>query len=336
MTDATQDAPSLITQAARLYFDRGQSKVEIAAALGISRFRVARLIDRAIDDGLVRIEYRDASAPDRALAAIIEEHYGLDLCVVAGGSDLDAVVRHAASIIDGLVGGGDVVGIAWGSTMARLVAVLPERRDPSLAVVQLAGSSIRFERTHDPAEVARQLAERWGAAYHPLLSPAFVDRPSVRDALRRQPDIAATMAMFERLTLAIVGIGSLAPGTDASSLARSGTLSATTIERLVADGVVGDLLVHPVTERGTFPATSLADRAVAISIEGLRAVPRVVAVAGGAAKADAIRGALRSGIVRILVTDAAAASAIVGSDDHAAANAHTPAARDRRTRMSTP
>lgn len=334
MTAAVRDAPNLITQAARLHFDRGQSKVEIAAALGISRFRVARLIDRAIDEGLVRIEYRDAPAPDRALAATLERRYGLDLCVVAGGTDLDEVTRQAASIIDGLVGSGSVVGIAWGSTMARLVAAMPERRDPSLAVVQLAGSSVRFERTHDPAEVARQLAERWGAAYHPLLAPAIVDRPSVREALRRQPDIAATMAMFERLTLAIVGIGALGPGIDASSLARSGTLPASQVERLVADGVVGDLLVHPLTERGTFPASALADRAVAISVEGLRSVPRVVAVAAGAAKARAIRGALRSGLVRILVTDVAAAGAIAGSDDDAAAGGRTRAARGGRSRGS--
>jgi DNA-binding transcriptional regulator LsrR (DeoR family) len=106
------------------------------------------------------------------------------------------------------------------------------------------------------------------------------------------------------------------------------------IERLVADGVVGDLLVHPLTERGTFPASALAGRAVAISIERLRAVPRVVAVAAGAAKARAIRGALRSGLVQILVTDVAAASAIVGSDDVAATGAHTRTARDQRGRGS--
>jgi DNA-binding transcriptional regulator LsrR (DeoR family) len=313
MTDI-DDASGLMTQAARLYFDRQQSKIEIAAALGISRFRVARLIARALADGLVRIEYRDAPAADRVIAAAIEERYGLDLCVVAGGPDVEDVAGLAASIIDGLVEPGDVVGIAWGSTMARVVAAMPARRDPSLSVVQLAGSSIRFQRAEDPAEVARLLAERWGAAYHPLLAPAFVDRRSMREALSREPDVAATMGLFGRLTLAVVGVGALGSGVEASSLARSGTLDPAVVESLVADGVVGDLLLHPVTERGTFPATALADRAMSISVEGLRAVPRVVAVAAGAAKATAIRGALRSGVVRMLVTDAAAASAIVEGD----------------------
>ena len=53
---------------------------------------------------------------------------------------------------------------------------------------------------------------------------------------------------------------------------------------------------------------------MAISVDGLRAVPRVVAVAAGAGKGAAIRGALRSGIVRILVTDAAGAAASLEAD----------------------
>jgi DNA-binding transcriptional regulator LsrR (DeoR family) len=145
---------ALMAQAARLYFDRQRSKVEIAAALGISRFRVARLIGEALDTGLVRIEYRDTPSADRELAAEMEERFGIDLCVVAGGSYGNAapggvavgdsaridVARLAASIIDDLVGSDEVVGIAWGSTLAALVAAMPARTDPSISVVQLAGS----------------------------------------------------------------------------------------------------------------------------------------------------------------------------------------------------
>lgn len=308
---------TLMTQAARLYFDRQQSKVDIAAALGISRFRVARLISQAIDDGLVRIEYRDAAPADRSLAAAIETHYGLDLCVVAGGSSMTDVARAAASIVDGLIAPDDVVGIAWGTTLGEVVAAMPARREPSLAIVQLAGNAVGFDRAHDPAELARLLAERWGAIHHPLFAPAFVDRADVRDALLRQPDVAPTVAMFGRLTLALVGIGAFRAGSglaDGSSLVRTGALPADVVDELVGGGIVGDVLLHPVTADGRFPATGLAARAVGISVDGLRAVPRVVAVAAGAAKADAIRGALRSGLVRILVTDAAAARAIAPAD----------------------
>ena len=59
-----------------------------------------------------------------------------------------------------------------------------------------------------------------------------------------------------------------------------------------------------------FVAPELAARSIAIPIDRLRAVPRVIAVAAGAAKAPAIRGALATGIINVLVTDAAAAAAL--------------------------
>ena len=83
MPPLVASAPDLSTQVARLFFDRQLSKVEIASRLGISRFRVARLIDGALADGLVRIEYRDVPAEDRELAGAMEERFGLDLCAVA-------------------------------------------------------------------------------------------------------------------------------------------------------------------------------------------------------------------------------------------------------------
>ena len=311
----TTSGPDLMTQAARLFYDRQLSKVEIASTLGISRFRVARLIDQALERGLVRIEYRDSPARDRQLARTIEERYGLDLCVVATG-DLAGL---AATIVDGLVGPDEVVGIAWGSTLAAVVAAMPLRQDPSIEVVQLAGSSVRFGRGVGPAELARLLAERWGAHHHPLFAPAFVDRPELRDALLAQPELADTAASFGRLTMALVGIGAIGPATPVgSSLVRSGSLAPEVIADLIASGVVGDLILHPVTADGRFPATALAERAVAIGLDELRRVPRVVAIAGGAAKAGAIRAALRTGLVRMLVTDAPAATLVAATDEAAA------------------
>ena len=52
---------------------------------------------------------------------------------------------------------------------------------------------------------------------------------------------------------------------------------------------------------------------VAIGVDALRRVPRVVAVAAGSAKTAAIRGALASGVVRILVTDRVTARAVLAS-----------------------
>lgn len=308
---AAAAATSLASQVARLFFDRGMTKVEIAAHLGISRFRVARLLDGALASGLVRIEYRDVPAEDRTLATALEERFGLSLGAVAATSD--GVARLAGPVIDGLIRATDVVGVAWGSTLAAVVREIPSRPGSSVEVVQLAGSSVRLGRGLDAGELARGLAERLGGAHRAIYAPAFVEDAAVRSALLREPEVAETVARFSSVDLAIVGIGAMPiEGREAaSSLLGSGVLDDTDVQRLAAAGAIGDLVVHPFDATGVFVAPDLAARAIAIGVDELRAVPRVVAVAYGTQKAAAIRGALATGVVQMLITDAATARAIL-------------------------
>jgi DNA-binding transcriptional regulator LsrR (DeoR family) len=325
-------AAELASNVARLFFDRQLSKVEIANRLGISRFRVARLIGQALDDGLVRIEFRDRPAEDRAAARGLEDRFGLDLAAIAADGEtgsVDRVAALAALVLDGLIGTGETIGIAWGSTLARVARRLPGRTDSDLEVVQLAGSSLGLDRGLDPAEVSRVAAERLGARHLGLFAPAFVDSTELRDAMLREPDIAAATGAFDRLSLAIVGIGSIGVAVDGpdSSLLRSGAIRDEDMARLRAAGAVGDLIVHAFDRDGRFVAADLSARAMAIDVQRLQRARRVVAVAAGAGKAEAIRGALRTGVIRILVTDTAAARAVVAMDE---AFAGEPA--PRRTR----
>jgi DNA-binding transcriptional regulator LsrR (DeoR family) len=320
-------AADLATQVARLFYDRQLSKVEIAERLGISRFRVARLIDAALAGGLVRIEYRDTPDTDRQLAREMEERFGLHLCVVAGGhrderesgegDTMRDVARLAGAVIGQLIGPGDVVGVACGSTLAATVREVAPRVDPSITVVQLAGSSSQHGLGLDAGDLARQLAERLGGRARALFAPTLVESSDLRDALLRQPDIAATVAEFGRLSLAVVGIGAMPSRTgerSSSSLLRSGVLDEVEIATLRERGAVGDLVVHPFDRDGAFVAPEMAARAIAVEVADLRRVRRVIAVSSGAAKAEAIRGALATGVVQVLITDRAAANGVLRAD----------------------
>jgi DNA-binding transcriptional regulator LsrR (DeoR family) len=310
-TDRPKDgvADPLVEQVARLFFEQQLTKVEIAERLGISRFRVARLLDRALADGVVRIEFRDTPSQDRELGRLVADRFGVGRCVVAESSEPAALARLGAEVVDGLLDPGDAIGIAWGSTVARVVRAMPRREDPSLEVVQLAGSSATFEAGQDPGDLTSVLAERLGAAHHRIHAPAFVGSLEVRSALLLEPEVAAAVGRFGALDVALLGIGAFgtADGGPSSSLLRSGAMSSAESEELVSRGAVGDLIVHPFTEDGAFVASELAARAIAISIPELRSVPTVVAVAAGSAKVAAIRGALRTGVIGALVTDAATA-----------------------------
>jgi DNA-binding transcriptional regulator LsrR (DeoR family) len=72
----------------------------------------------------------------------------------------------------------------------------------------------------------------------------------------------------------------------------------------------GDVSGWSFTIDGT--VVNLADRRVILGVspEQLRAIPHAIGFAGGVAKAEAAIGAIRAGLINVLITDAATARAI--------------------------
>ena len=81
MAGLSADRPAELVLAARVarqYYLEGVSKVDIADRLGISRFRVARLLDSARDAGMIRIEIGlPGGSLDAALSAELCAAFGL-------------------------------------------------------------------------------------------------------------------------------------------------------------------------------------------------------------------------------------------------------------------
>ena len=293
---------------ARLFYLRGLTKQQIAARLGVSRFKVARLLDQAVADGTVRIEVRDPVAVDDAAAAGLEAAFGLDLAVVVRG-DAGDVARTAAAWMPQLLAPGDVLGVAWGSTLRRVLEALPAAPGARIPVVQLCGSAAGVDPDDDPQGLARRAAERLGGALHPLPVPLLVS-PAARLDLLANDAVRPTVERFDDVTVALVGIGAL---DGRSSLVGGGRIGADEVATLRARGAVGDLIVHLFDAGGAIVPSDLPERAVAPSLAQLRGVRRVVAVAGGPGKDAAILGALRTGLVDVLVTDEASARAALAA-----------------------
>src|SRR4029077_15727855 len=72
----------LAATVARRYYLDGASKSEIAVELGLSRFKVARMLDRARSSGLVRIELHYEGEIDLDLSVRLGAKYGLRRCLV--------------------------------------------------------------------------------------------------------------------------------------------------------------------------------------------------------------------------------------------------------------
>src|SRR5262245_65309246 len=67
-----------------LYYRQGRSQKDIARALGVSAATVSRLLQRAMDEGLVRVEL-DLPRREQLEAGLVEQFGLRDAVVVAAG-----------------------------------------------------------------------------------------------------------------------------------------------------------------------------------------------------------------------------------------------------------
>lgn len=300
--------------ACRRYYLDGASKSEIAAELGISRFRVARLLERALREGIVRIDIDPLPELDLSLADEVARKHGIRGAVVVrtmpGPDELRAAQlgRAAAAVLADTLEATDVLGISWGRTLHAMVEQLP--RLPACSVVQLVGSVPSLELDVNSLELVRRLAERATGPVYPLHVPLLVQSPDMAEALLQDALASKSVGMFDSLTRAAVGIGAWAP--EGSTIRAA--LSDEDARAVDAAGGVADLCSIVLDADGRqVRAAGLPERCIAIREDQLRQVPDVIAIAGGADKVPAIRAALRSGLVHRLVTNEEAARLLLAA-----------------------
>lgn len=315
----TSDELRLLARVARLYYTDGLRQPEIAARLDLSQARVSRLLKRAEAAGIVRITVTAPAGIFPELEEGLQQAFGLKVAFVVdapGSSDsegrlLSELGAAAAYYLEAVLRSGDVMGVSsWSSSLlATADAMRPLPKLTGVRVVQLLGGVGNPSARIHANRLTHHFAELVSGEAVTLPSPGIAGSAESARVLREDPYVAATMDLFQDLSLVLVGIGDLRPS---SLLASSGNVfSREELEELSGQGAVGDICLRFFDEAGNPVAERLDERVIGISLEQVKAVGRRIAVAGGTRKTAAIRAALRGGWVNTLITDLATAEALL-------------------------
>jgi len=312
MTSAAPGPAALVLSAtvARRYYVDGRSKVQIGDELGLSRFKVARLLDLARETGLVRIEIGHPGAVDVDLSARLRERFGLERAVVVVTRDDASTLRAqvgqvAAELLAEVVVPEDVLGVAWARSVGAMAKFLP--RLPTVPVVQLTGAVALPGGGDTSFDIVRDVARAAGGPAYVFYAPIVLPDGATAATMRSQSDIARAFEHAATITKAIVGIGQCEPGE--STLYDA--VSEADHDELRRLGVVGEVCGVFVDGDGEPVDTALASRVMTIGAERLLAVPDVLAIVYGTGKLLATRAVLRSGLVSSLVTSQGLARALL-------------------------
>jgi DNA-binding transcriptional regulator LsrR (DeoR family) len=290
----------LTATVARRYYLDGATKSDIAAELGLSRFKVARLLDQARATGVVRIELDSPGHLNLESSVRLSAAYNLRHSVVIDGPEDDdqllrtSVGRAAGDLLVEIVEPGDVLGLAWARSVMAMRA--SPTRLARCDVVQLTGAlSLQDE---SPLELVRDVARLSAGRAYVYHAPMILPDTATARVLRTQTEVARAVSKFPEVTKAVVGVGAWRQGL--STVADA--LTEQERRKMYDLGVRSELSGVQLDAEGNPVTTALTKRLIGIDANRLRNVSEVIGVVYGVAKAEAVHAALRGGFVTSLVT----------------------------------
>lgn len=306
------DREDFLARIARSFYLDDMSKVEIAARYGISRFKVARYLQEARERGIVRITIRTPNERRTDLTTALEEHLGIShVRLVPPSSDIvkerQALGATAAEILTTHLRMGQRVGFSWGRTLLPIADYLGEL--PSAEFVQLTGV-VGNDPSKSPIEIIGAISRRSGSTAKALIAPLFSASAAVVQALRQEPAVTEVLALYEKLDMAFLSVGSWRPRV--TQLAQH--ISAADQLDLDSKGACADFGGLFFDTKGRYVDTPINECRLSVSVEQLLATPMVVAVAGQIEKVHAIHSVCSSGLATHLVTTTEVAEALLDMD----------------------
>jgi DNA-binding transcriptional regulator LsrR (DeoR family) len=267
------------------------------------------MLKRANEEGIVRISLSAPKGTYPELENILRDKYNIiDAVVVDCAENRDAAIMSrigeaAAHFLESTIQCNEVIGISsWSETILRMIDnVHPMPAGTAGAVVQTLGGlgnpNVQKHATH----VTTRLSKLTGAEPVILQAPAVAASKAARDILAKDKFVQKATAQFSRITLAFLGIGAVKPS---GILAQSGNIfSKEELQELSNRGAVAEISQRFLDAQGKAVETRLNDRVIGISLPELAKIDRVVALAGGKSKTEAIRATIKSDFVDVLITD---------------------------------
>lgn len=319
-TELNEEKLSLLVDVAELYYKQEMSQEEIAQRLHISRSNVSRMLAKAKEEGVVEIKINYFNTRSFQLEEEIKHKFGVKEVFVyntgniSSDSVLDMLTKRAAEYISANLKPHMSIGVTRGSVFAKVLGWLktdvPRKLD--LKLIQLTGAEALSNPEKDSGDLIRGMLQLYGGTAYYLNAPLYVDNEIVKNALEQETSVRETMNMASKCDVIITGIGYLSKGMDLMNSVWDQYLSEADVEELVEAGAVGHLFFHIYDKDGKLLDHPINSRVVGVSTNAIKDAS-VVAVSCGKFKSQAVLGALRQNIIKVLFIDRDSAEAVLYS-----------------------
>ena len=294
---------------------------QLAAKLRMTEREIRACADKLREQGYINLDPAGMTLSDKAQSILpavqaftrrmndltsleeeIQQLLGVDrVCIVAGDADTDAVLidevgRAAAQRVRAMLHSGSTLAVAGGSTMAATARAMHSASPLHVMVVPARGGWGKAVHTQANT-LAAEIAGRLGGHHRLIHLPDYMDDAAKQEMLRL-PEVREVMELIQRADVLLHGVGC------AEEMLRDSKVAAAQVRKLLAEGAVGESFGAYYDKDGK---CLLESSSVGVDLARLSPGCRMIAVAAGKRKAEAIIAVLRHDRHALLVTDEGAA-----------------------------
>ena len=296
----------LLAEVSSLYYEHGMTQEEIAGRLFVSRSRVSRILTTAREQGIVTFNIKHFGERCFEFEQMFKRKYQLDDVFILNSNSHDEsqmrmlMGEMAASYLHRRLKPRQTVGISWGKSIEQTIAALKPAPFLNLEVVQVIGGILVQNPVINIPKLLDTMVEKFGATGIALNAPLLMDTPEACHLLKQQPAIAFALDKARTADFILTGIGGV--NKDTLSYLWSGIDTDREFQPLHEHGAVGFICAQAFDIHGKACFPEFNRRVVSLTLDELRHSKKVVSISGGVRKGAAVLGALRTGIINVLVT----------------------------------
>ncbi|SDC62351.1 central glycolytic genes regulator [Pelagirhabdus alkalitolerans] len=243
----------------------------------------------------------------RVLETEIKQTLNLDRVIITpGDSDVQEWVkydlgRRAVQSLHDELTSHETVALTGGTTMAAVAEMMQPTSSAIRPLFVPARGGLGERMENQANTIAAEMAKRINGDYRMLYVPDPLSEETYHSIIR-EPGVKEVLHMIKQADVVMHGIG------DALTMANRRKASKDVLEELNTGRAVSEAFGYYFDQSGQVVHKV---RTVGIQLEDLSTIKTVIAVAGGKSKAKAIDSYLRQGKSNVLITDEAAAKALI-------------------------
>ncbi len=296
----------LASKAAWYYYAESLTQQQISYVLGVSRVKIARLLELARKNGLVKISFRQESSyrmkaeSELISSFLLRDAFIIPAATSQSSSIVDLISRAAASYIGARLPDNGFLNIGYGVTTSHILGYLAHENEKHISVVSLTGGVNYYLPTIN--------SDLRSIKLYLIPSPLFLSSPEVRDEMYNEPDIKMITQMSSHADMTVISVGGMTSNT---TIINNNILTKNDLTLLRMQGAVGDILSHFIDSKGNPVASSFESTIISTSLNELSSFKNVICVAAGREKIPVLFAALRKKYIDVLITDEPTAEALL-------------------------